>query len=647
MAALGNLRPARLIDIWVSIIVILLLSTGGAGAQATFGRPAALPKRIMVLYSYGQNFQSWATWGREIRKELDQQSSWPLDIQEYSLVTARNGDEAAEAKFVEYLRALYAQQSPDLIVSLAAPAARFIQRYRADLFATTPMLLTAVDPRRVDQSILSEPDTVVGVRFDPVVLMENILRLLPETNTIALINGNSPPERFWAGEMNRVLGPLLQNKAKLLFFGERSLEETLTAVAGLPPHSAILFLQLHVDGTGVVYGDKEPLKRIYEVANAPIFTFDESYFGDEVVGGPMFSPAEGARSIATVAVRLLGGENAGDIKVSPIEFSAPKYDWRQLQRWNISESRLPPGSEALFRELSVWERYRWQIIAIAAVMLLQALLIARLVYEHKRGQEERRHRELAEAESLQRLSELAHVNRNSTANELSSSIAHELNQPLGAILNNAETVKLMLGARSPDLNEIGEIVDDILRDDKRASDVISHLRSLLTRKPFELQNIDFNQTASEVLELLSTTARQRGVEITKALSSTALQVHGDTVQLQQVLMNLIINAMDAMADRNRGPREIIVRTVSIRGFAEVSVSDTGPGISPDKVGNVFDPFFTTKQNGMGIGLSIARTIIEAHGGEIRAENRREGGAMFRINLPLACEPGTDSTAHAV
>ena len=159
--------------------------------------------------------------------------------------------------------------------------------------------------------------------------------------------------------------------------------------------------------------------------------------------------------------------------------------------------------------------------------------------------------------------------------------------------------------------------------------MILRLRNLLTKEPFELRDIDLNQIVSEVIELLSTTARQRGVNFTKALSSTALQVRGDTVQLQQVLVNLIINGMDAMSDTNGGPREIVVRSASVRGFAEVSVSDTGPGISPDKIGNVFDPFFTTKQNGMGIGLSIARTIVEAHGGKIRAENR----TGRRCNVP--------------
>ena len=136
----------RLVDLWIAAAFVLLISIGETVAQPKSGEAAVQPKRIMILYSYGQNFQSWSTWGREIRNQLSRQSPWPLDIQDYSLVTARNGDDAAEAKFVEYLSALYARRPPDLIVALAAPAARFVQKHRANLFPTTPMLLAAVDP---------------------------------------------------------------------------------------------------------------------------------------------------------------------------------------------------------------------------------------------------------------------------------------------------------------------------------------------------------------------------------------------------------------------------------------------------------------------------------------------------------------------
>ena len=368
------------------------------------------------------------------------------------------------------------------------------------------MLLAAVEVRRVDQSMLSEQDAVVGVRFDHVALFENILRLLPETKTIAVIIGNSPPERFWIGEVQRVLKPLLENKVKLIFYNERPFEEILKEVASLPPHSAIFFQQLTVDGAGAVYGDKEPLKRIYEVANAPIFTFDESFFNGEVVGGPMFSPAEGARPTAAVAVRMLGGEKAGGIKVPPIEFSAPKYDWRQLQRWNISESRLPPGSEILFREPTAWERYSWQIGLVAAVVLIQAGLIALLLREHRR-------RQFAEVQARQRMAELAHVNRFSTAGELTASIAHEINQPLGAILMSAESAEIILKSSSPDIAELGEIVSDILHNNQRATEVIRRMRSLLKKAPFELKSLDLNDLARETVEFLSTLAIGRKVEL--------------------------------------------------------------------------------------------------------------------------------------
>jgi signal transduction histidine kinase len=621
----------RLVYMWVAAAVALVVSIGGTAAQPKSGETAAQPKKILFLHSFGPNFQPWVTWRREIGRELNRQSPWPLDIQEQSLVTARGGDDPSEAKFAEYLGVLYAQRPPDLIVALGAPAARFVQRHRADLFPTTPMLLAAIEVRRVDQSMLSEQDAVVGVRKDYVVLFENILRLLPETKAIAMIAGNSPNEQFWAGEQQRILGPLLANRVELIFYNQRPFDAILKEVASLPPHSAIFYEQLAVDGAGVVYGDKEPLKRIYEVANAPIFSLDESYFNGEVVGGPMWSPTEGARPTAAVAVQMLGGEKAGGIKVPPIEFSAPKYDWRQLQRWNISASRLPPGSKVLFREPTAWERYSWQIALIVAVILLQAGLISALLNAH-------RWRRLAEVQSRQRMAELAHVNRFSTAGELTASIAHEINQPLGSILINAETAAAILQSSSPDIAELRDIVKDILQDDRRVAEVIRRMRSLLKKAPFELKSLDLNDVARETVEFLSTLAVARKFELVSVITPDALPILGDRIQLQQVILNLVVNAIDAMADMASENRTISIRTSRVEKFAELSVSDRGPGIPEDKLKKVFEPFFTSKAEGMGMGLSIARTIVEAHHGLIWAKDRDHGGASFRIRLPL-CNDG--------
>jgi C4-dicarboxylate-specific signal transduction histidine kinase len=268
-----------------------------------------------------------------------------------------------------------------------------------------------------------------------------------------------------------------------------------------------------------------------------------------------------------------------------------------------------------------------QIALVCAALIIQAALIAGLLYE-------RRLRQLAETESRERLTELAHINRRATAGELCSSIAHELNQPLAAILTNAETAELMLKANSPDLKEIAHILDDIRRDDHRASDVLLRLRQLLKKQPFKLAMLDLNEAIAQVLEISSAMAQQRRIEIRHEFASTPIYVQGDAVQLQQVILNLVINAIDATSD-DGSFHEIVVRTGSTGNFADVSIADCGSGIALDLTEKIFDPFFSTKQEGMGIGLSIARTIVTAHGGQIWADAGKSGGATFHIRLPLA------------
>jgi C4-dicarboxylate-specific signal transduction histidine kinase len=270
---------------------------------------------------------------------------------------------------------------------------------------------------------------------------------------------------------------------------------------------------------------------------------------------------------------------------------------------------------------------KWQIALVITIILVQAGLISVLLREYRR-------RQLAEVQSRRLMAELAHVMRFSTAGELTASIAHEISQPLGSILTNAETADEILQSSRPDIAELKDIVKDILRDDRRASAVIQRMKSLLKKAPFELKSLDLNDVVRETIEFISALAIGRRAELVSVITPDALPVLGDRIQLQQVVLNLVVNGIDAMKDTLNENRIISISTSRVEDFAELSVSDRGSGIPGDKLKEVFEPFFTSKAEGMGMGLSIARTIIEAHHGLISARNQVHGGASFRIRLPL-------------
>lgn len=603
----------------------ILVLVAFCSAPAMVQTAAAEPKRVMILHSFGQDFRPWSEYARTIRAELTRQSPWPLDIYDHSLLSARMGEDA-ELPFVNYLGALGAFRPPDLIICVGAPAGKFVQAHRERLFPETPVIITAVEQRRVDTTRLGANDTVVSVAHEFPASFDNILRLLPDTRKIIIVIGVSPNERFWLDAIRKDMAPF-EHRVEFAWTDGVPFKKFLATASALPPHTVLFWGLMSVDAAGVVHEGDRALRELHEVANAPIFSYDDAFFGAELVGGPMHSVAEGARRTASVAVRILGGEKAGDIRLPPTPYAPARYDWRQLQRWGISESALPPGSRVDFRQPTAWQTYRWQLVAVGVVVLLQASLISILLHE-------RRRRRLAEVEARQRMSELAHVNRFSMAGELTASIAHELNQPLGAILVNAETAALMLEQTPLDRKELRDIVSDIRRDDRRASEVIRRLRSLLKRAPFDARDIDLREVVGEALDLVSGLAHARGVAVESVLPADPLLVRGDRIQLQQVLLNLIINAADAMEDLEKPQRRIVLRAGEDRGFAEIEIVDNGHGIRVAGSSEVFEPLFTTKPQGMGMGLSIARTIVEAHEGRISAENRAGQGAVFRIRLPL-------------
>jgi signal transduction histidine kinase len=280
---------------------------------------------------------------------------------------------------------------------------------------------------------------------------------------------------------------------------------------------------------------------------------------------------------------------------------------------------------------ALWREHRPLALAAVGLILLQALLIGGLLVEYRR-------RQRAQLEARRYLAGMAHLDRRAAMGELTASLAHELNQPLTAILRNAEAARMLLARPDPPLDELRDIVDDIRSDDRRAGDIIRRLRTLLRQHELSPEPVDVNAVAQETVAFVVPDAASKDVRLDVDFSSVPGIVTGDRVHLQQVVLNLLLNGVDAVARVAHGRRRVLVRTACNDGHVDISVADTGPGFAPDVLPRAFEPFFSTKEDGMGMGLSIARSIVDAHGGRIMATNNDHGGATVRFVLPLRKEP---------
>jgi two-component system sensor kinase FixL len=239
-----------------------------------------------------------------------------------------------------------------------------------------------------------------------------------------------------------------------------------------------------------------------------------------------------------------------------------------------------------------------------------------------------------ERQAREQRQQLTHLSRVASLTDFSSALAHELNQPLTAILANAQAALRFLSRDEPDLTEIRAILREIAESDKRAGDLIHHLRLLMKHGEEEFAPVDLNQVVREVLDFLHGEFVMRDVDVHVSLTPNLPHVNGDRVQLQQLILNLACNASEAMEGQQRGRKTLGARTVhGGDDSVQLVVSDTGPGIEAARVGRIFDPFFTTKENGLGLGLPISRNIAMAHGGDLIAERSEGNGAIFRLVLP--------------
>jgi signal transduction histidine kinase len=547
--------------------------------------------------------------------------SEPLDAQRFPV-------QVLEPEFVALMTKKYHALRIDVVVAVTRPALDFFSRHGEELWPGARLVFHSV--ARNDIDLAKVPPNAIGVvaRRDIRGTVDIARRLQPDARRILVISGASELDLVLEREARDVLSTDADT-ASVEFLSGWPLPELLVRVAAEPATTIIVYLTQFRDRDGRPHIPGNVQRALSGASAAPIYSPFETHIAAGAAAGSVESFEETGRFAGEqVRAVLDNGPRAPGRAVLEVP-SRCVANARALKRWSMDERRLPDGCEIRFADRSYWRENFWQIVAALAVIVGQGLLIATLFVQ-------RRRRRVAEGESRKRYAEMTHMNRRVAMGELSASIAHELNQPLGAIRNNAGAAEILIKADPPRLQEVAEILDDIKRDDQRASDVIARFRKMLQKAEFEVKNMDLNNAITETVRLLDSEASAKEISLRTELDPRLPEVSADRVQVQQVILNLALNAMEAMHSQPANRRVLVIRSARAdRSEAEVSVTDTGPGIPAEMLDRVFEPFVTTKASGMGLGLAISRTIVEAHGGHISAESSPGGGAVLRFTLPLA------------
>jgi signal transduction histidine kinase len=592
-------------------------------APASQAQPAV--KQVLVLQSLDRGNLTLDHFTGNFRVSLDQRAGKPVNV--VQVVVGPTGFVGApDQAVVDYIRSIYADRpAPDLVMTVGGPAAVFARKHSRQLFPTTPHLFASVDQRYLRGAPLGENETAVTVVNDFPGVVDDILRVLPKTRQVFMVIGSGSLGQFWRRELQPEFGRYA-DRVTFAWSDELSLQDILRRVASLPKDSAIFYLTFGTDVQGGAYADEQVLADLHAAANAPMFSSLSPLLGHGIVGGTMVSIEDLSRNTADVANRILNGAPARSFRLSPQLPGQPVFDWRELQRWGIPESRLSQDSIVRFRGPTPWREYKLAILVSIGLLLFQSLLIAWLLYERHA-----RHR--AERESRRNLALAADANRRETMSALTASMGHELAQPLSAVRNNAVALQQMVAADKVTPEETQEILADIQAGAVLAIQIFDRHRAMMRGHPLQKKRIDVHEVIEESLALVTHDLIERRIELTLEMPSDPCVIDGDQVLLQQVFLNLVRNAMDALAETPPEQRLITIRSSSGAADVQIAVSDTGPGLPPEIIDKLFKPFLTTKSHGLGIGLTIAHSIVSAHGGTIVARANPSGGTTFTVNLP--------------
>jgi signal transduction histidine kinase len=563
---------------------------------------------------------------RAIKSVFDETSKFTVSLFDENLDLFLFPDESSRQTVAEFIKKKYGDTKIDLIIPVTSASLNFLLGLQDSHFPGVPIVYCAVAAQAIKRLEHRIDATGTAMTLDIAGTIELARRLQPGLKRVAVVAGSSLIDKYLLSIFHDVFKSF-EDQLELIDLSDRPLGILLEQVGRLPPSTCLLYLNLRRDSTGRILSSADTQKVVSQAANTPLYNLLETSLGYGSVGGRLAQLELIGRKTGEIALRVLSGESAASIEPAVIRENPAMFDWRELKRWGIDESALPAGSIVRFRETSLWEVYRWWGIGAFAFICLQTLFILFLIHNILK-------RKQAQEQSSRDRQHLAHMSRVTTVGQLGQSLAHEINQPLAAMLVNAESAQKLLEVDGPDLAEVHAALADIVSDSRRAQEVVACIRDLFRNKPSDFKPIDLNRVAADAVKVVQADAASKGAAVHLELAEDLPPLCGDHVQLQQVVLNLLLNAVESVSENPYPPKLVTVKTAwESDGRVSLSVSDTGPGIEPEIAKHLFEPFFTTRPEGLGLGLSICRSIIEAHGGSLSVGSNLEKGATFRLHLP--------------
>ena len=634
--------PSRLVrlgrQLLIGSLTIVVLCAWLGAAEAA--RTAPEQPSVLILLPGQPGAPGSTAVASGIRSVLHDEWAFRVSIEMEHIDVSRFAQpEMEERRLRTVYGSKYGHQRFDVIVAAFPEPFRFVLRTRDDLWPGTPVVVCGLDERLVRDFKPPPGFAIRTVRFDMEGTVRSARALLPDTQHVALVGGASSAEQVYHDLIRQAVATV--GGLDVIDLSKLPIADVLARVSKLPEHTVIVQSSYHVDGAGKPFFGTDVVPHISNVANRPLFTPVSFELGRGVVGGSVLDFEEIGRDAGMMAARMLRGDPASPTPVPSLATSVPRFDGRQLARWRLDERRLPDESHVIFSQRSLWREYRWHVASGVVLIGAQAALIVTLLVQRRRRREDQAALQRVQMTAQSQLNQIAHLDRVAAVGQLASAMAHELNQPLAGILANAQAARRLLARSQPDLEEVRACLADIASDDKRAGEVIQRVRQLLKKTDAVHVPLALNDVAANTIRFVENEALLRGVAIEFRPAPARPSTYGDPVQIQQVILNLLTNAITAAANGGGGPAGTVTvwTSVATAPYVELGVRDSGKGIAETDLDRIFEPFFTTKPDGLGVGLTIGRTIVEAHRGRLIVENDPDGGAIFRVHLPTD-QPGT-------